>query len=133
MVMEMATHGDLRMLLRQGAKGQSLTVFDKMEAVAQLAQGLSHLNAKHIVHRDVACRNTLVMSLQPLRIAISDLGLARTVREQVYYKQTSKVALPFAWMAPESLVHRRFSPASDAWSLGMTAWEIFANGQRPWE
>ncbi|EDQ85950.1 uncharacterized protein MONBRDRAFT_28694 [Monosiga brevicollis MX1] len=133
MVMEMAPHGDLRMLLRQGAKGQSLTVFDKMEAVAQLAQGLSHLHAKHIVHRDVACRNTLVMSLQPLRIAISDLGLARTVREQVYYKQTSKVALPFAWMAPESLVHRRFSPASDAWSLGMTAWEIFANGQRPWE
>ena len=34
-------------------------------------------------------------------------------------------------MAPETLGPREFSTASDIWSFGITAWEIFSKGDLP--
>ena len=36
------------------------------------------------------------------------------------------VRMLFRWMAPETLLHRRYSPASDVWSLGVLFWEVRA-------
>ena len=46
---------------------------------------------------------------------LSDFGLARGVHENDYYKVTSATKLPVKWMAPESLLFKRFSSASDVW------------------
>ena len=46
---------------------------------------------------------------------LSDFGLARGVHEDDYYKVTSATKLPVKWMAPESLLYKKFSAASDVW------------------
>ena len=35
-------------------------------------------------------------------------------------------------MAPECLVDRKYSSASDAWSFGVFSWEVFEHGKSPY-
>ena len=36
-------------------------------------------------------------------------------------------------MAPESIIDRKYSSASDVWSFGVMAWEVFSFGERPYK
>merc|ERR1711935_563917 len=36
------------------------------------------------------------------------------------------------WGSPEAVHGLVFSEASDVWSVGVTCWEVFANGKMPW-
>ena len=40
--------------------------------------------------------------------------------------------IPFKWMAPESVIDRYYSSASDVWSFGIMCWEVFSFGQTPY-
>ena len=40
--------------------------------------------------------------------------------------------LPLRWMAPESIMHGKFTTESDIWSFGIVIWEIFSFGKQPW-
>ncbi|KXJ22590.1 Tyrosine-protein kinase receptor Tie-1 [Exaiptasia diaphana] len=81
------------------------------------------------VHRDLAARNVLVGENKICKI--SDLGLARRIREDVYTR-TKAARLPVKWMPPESLFHGESSIASDVWSYGVVLWEIFTLGDSPY-
>jgi serine/threonine protein kinase len=35
-------------------------------------------------------------------------------------------------MAPESVLDRKYSVASDVWSFGVLMWEVFSRGERPY-
>ena len=39
---------------------------------------------------------------------------------------------PGRWTAPEALVQRKFSEASDVWAFGVTCWEVWADGATPY-
>lgn len=41
--------------------------------------------------------------------------------------------IPVKWMAPESLVDRKYSVLSDIWSFGVFCWEAFALGEQPYK
>lgn len=36
------------------------------------------------------------------------------------------------WTAPEAISYRKFTSASDVWSLGIVMWEVISYGERPY-
>lgn len=41
--------------------------------------------------------------------------------------------MPYLWAAPESIITRKFSKYSDAWSFGVFLHELFSPGQNPYD
>ena len=40
--------------------------------------------------------------------------------------------IPIRWTAPEAIVYRKFTSASDVWSFGIVMWEVMSYGERPY-
>eukprot|EP00041_Stephanoeca_diplocostata_P028463 m.808070 g.808070 ORF g.808070 m.808070 type:complete len:573 (-) comp23381_c1_seq17:2749-4467(-) len=80
---------------------------------------------------DLATRNVLVDSTNtPL---VSDFGLSRDLISSDYYQMADEGnKLPLRWCSMETIVHQRFSEASDVWSYGITCHEIFTGAATPY-
>ena len=66
------------------------------------------------------------------KVKLSDVGLSRPLLNAQYYRKTTKGKVPAKWMAIESLFEERYTHASDVWSFGVLAWEVFAFGEEPY-
>ncbi|CAL8071978.1 unnamed protein product [Calicophoron daubneyi] len=103
-----------------------------VQMLCDVCAGMKYISEKGYVHRDLAARNVLVG--KNVQCKISDFGMARKVGENVvedaYTLTGGKV--PIRWISPEAIMYRRFTIASDIWSFGIVAWEIFSYGQRPY-
>ena len=42
------------------------------------------------------------------------------------------VQVPVKWMAPEAVLERLYTTASDVWSFGILCWEVFSFGTTPY-
>lgn len=49
-----------------------------------------------------------------------------------FYTSNDQEKIPCAWFPPESILEKLFSIKSDVWAFGVTMWEIFTFGERPW-
>lgn len=64
-------------------------------------------------------------------IQIADFGLSRELPTDHGEYYTSAVGMvPLRWTAPEALLQRHFSTASDVWSFAVFCGEVFDNGAR---
>ena len=89
----------------------------------------------------LAARNILVSESEVCKVADLDLG------SQNYHLEEDATLTPskniqegikdpnrmLRWMAPEILLHRHYSAASDVWSYGVLMWEMFHPSQLPYE
>ena len=61
-----------------------------MPALAQIADALTYLCNRKVVHRDIAARNVLVSQAGIETVKLSDVGLSRPLEAAQYYRKTTK-------------------------------------------
>ena len=131
-VTEICDAGSLDDYLRTNPKLEAST---RLQFTVQIARGMAHLHslAPPILHRDLAARNILIADTKKgLMAKVADFGMARVLQSEQYQFVTSKTKVPIRWAPPEVLQDLAAVPASDVWSFGVTAWEIYSRGILPY-
>ncbi|XP_068563672.1 tyrosine-protein kinase ZAP-70 [Cebidichthys violaceus] len=130
LVMEMASAGPLNKFL--SSNKDTVTVEHIVDLMHQVSMGMKYLEEKNFVHRDLAARNVLLVKQQFAKI--SDFGLSKALgANDNYYKARTAGKWPLKWYAPECINFHKFSSKSDVWSFGVTMWEAFAYGGKPYK
>ncbi|KAM4628672.1 tyrosine-protein kinase ZAP-70 isoform 1-T3 [Polymixia lowei] len=130
LVMEIANAGPLNKFL--SSKKDTVTVPVIVNLMHQVSIGMKYLEEKNFVHRDLAARNVLLVNQQFAKI--SDFGLSKALgADDNYYRARTAGKWPLKWYAPECMTHHKFSSKSDVWSFGVTMWEAFSYGGKPYK
>ena len=122
MVLELCSNGTLLDYLKTHATSQIV----KQAFTFDIASAMAYLASRNFVHRDVAARNVL------MTCKITNLGFFQDSTSSDYYFSGSG-QLPIRWTAPEALEHHLFTEQSDVWSFGILMYEIWTDGEEPYE
>ena len=125
-VMEYIGGGSLEQRLRDGGPVSTRQALDWLE---QAANALDAAHRDGVVHRDVKPAN-LLLDRQD-RVHVADFGIASAVG-LASLTQTGTVLGTASYLSPEQAKGERTTPASDLYSLGIVAFELFG-GRRPFE
>ena len=125
--MEYLPRGSLRPYVGRLSVAQIAGVLESVLA------GLAYGAGQGVVHRDLKPENLLVAA--DGRVKIADFGVARAYNEAapraVVTATGTTIGTP-AYMAPEQALGEELTPATDLYSLGIVAWEMFT-GTVPFE
>jgi serine/threonine protein kinase len=135
-IQEFAQFNDLAGVLMDNQFNISQTIL--VEMFLQIADAMSYVASKNIVHGDLGCRNVLVFQVDPFEpknnlVKITDFGLARWIDQPPSNEDTTVV--PIRYCAPEILRNNRhssYSEKSDVYSMGVLIWEALSNSEIPY-
>ena len=65
-------------------------------------------------------------------IKLADFGLAKKFYDNYKYDKTSRMSVPWKWMALELLKDDYLMLASDVWSYAVLVWEMLSFGKMPY-
>jgi serine/threonine protein kinase len=120
MVMKYIDKGNLRQYLQE--RSEELSLGSKLSyLLTDIAEGLKSIHYQDLVHWDLHSGNVLVKFGE---CYITDLGLSELVNSQ---KKDGKIFGVLPYVAPEVLMGKTYTQASDVYSFGIVAYELLAN------
>jgi serine/threonine protein kinase len=121
LVMELLEGEDLQQVI---ASGRKLTLLQKMQIMAQVADGLHSAHLSGIVHRDVKPAN--IRLLPDGTVKIMDFGIARFTRETDATRLTQQGDLigSVLYMSPEQFTGAEADALCDIFAYGVTYYEL---------
>ncbi|RMG83157.1 MAG: serine/threonine protein kinase, partial [Chloroflexi bacterium] len=100
----------------------NIDIRNKIELLIQILQALAYLHRHNIVHRDLKPSNILVT--RDNIVHLLDFGLATPTTQHPELVGTMR------YIAPEVLLSQKLSPATDLFTFGIIAYEVFT-GKHP--
>jgi len=100
----------------------------KIDLLAQAADGIEYIHKQGYLHRDICPRNMMVTNDGVLKII--DFGLAIPYKPE-FCRPGNRTGTP-DYMAPELIKRQKTDHRVDMFALGVTAYEMFTN-TFPWE
>nr|XP_058966526.1 tyrosine-protein kinase JAK2-like isoform X2 [Pocillopora verrucosa] len=105
---------------------------DIVTFLSQVASALHYLHENHIVHGDL--RATYVNVVSPAKIKVARLGRSKPLVMSEYEVTSTSCVVKVAmhpdatrWSAPEVILDGHYTHASDVWSFGILAWELYTS------
>jgi len=100
-----------------------------LDVLAEIADGLTYLLSKGVVHGDLKLQNCLCCTAQNERgftVKICDFGISRVIHASKSHTTVSTPPGTLAYFAPELLSTCHLSPSCDLYSFGILMYELAA-------
>ncbi|MFC1475625.1 protein kinase [Candidatus Zixiibacteriota bacterium] len=110
-------------------KGDRLPVYDIIDLVIQIGEGLSKAHEERITHRDIKPSNILIDP--DGRAKLVDFGLA-TIHGSDHLTKTGSLIGTVSYMSPEQAQGKEIDCRSDLFSLGIVFYEM-VTGRTPFD
>jgi hypothetical protein len=119
-ISEYCKHGSLDQYMQRHPGEVSFV--RRIEWMTQVADGMAHLHAKQVIHRDLKLSNLLLDAT--LQVKIADLGTASTAQLQ---KARTRGMGSIDHMAPECLEGKPYDQSCDVYSFAIVLWSLFSS------
>src|ERR1043165_5150670 len=102
----------------------SLSWKNKLYMLQAISYGLKNIHNSGLVHRDFHCGNLLSDFTDNENVYTTDLGLCQPANVKSPQSNNKKVYGVLPYVAPEVLIGKEYTQASDIYGFGIIAYEI---------